>query len=85
VSNPTAGRRKPSKSFKRIVKAAGEFVLDYSESAASDGDSPCWFIGRGRVAGNTSPIPSGLHYTPREAWKAAAIALGLVGKDETHA
>jgi hypothetical protein len=40
-------------------------------------NSPCWFVGRGRVPGNTQSIPSGLHKTPREAWRAAAVALGL--------
>lgn len=67
---------KPSKSYKYAVKAAGNFVLDYSEVMRGKGE-PCWFIGRGRVAGNTSPIPSGLHATPREAWKAAAIVLDI--------
>lgn len=65
---------KPRKSYKYAVKAVGDFVLDYSEYMRNTG-APCWFIGRGRVAGNTSPIPSGLHSTPRKAWEAAAIAL----------
>ncbi len=69
--------KKPSKSYKHLVKAHGDFVLDYLESRRRVGLLPYWFIGRGRVAGNTSPIPSGLHNTPREAWKAAAEALGL--------
>lgn len=73
---------KPSKQYKHLVKAAGEFVLDYSEHMKSRGE-PYWFIGRGQVAGNTTPIPSGLHSTPREAWKAAAVSLGLV--KEHHA
>lgn len=60
-------------SSKAAVKAKGEFVLDYVESFR--GIRPCWFIGRGRIAGNTSPIPSGLHSTPRQAWRAAEIAL----------
>jgi hypothetical protein len=64
-----------SKQYKYMVKAHGDFVLDYVESFR--GVKPCWFVGRGSVAGNTTPIPSGLHATPREAWKAAAIALGL--------
>ena len=68
--------KKVSKSHKYAVKALGEFVLDYSESMRSSG-RPQWFIGRGRVAGNTQPIPSGLHETPRKAWQAAAIALGV--------
>ena len=67
---------KISKRYKYIVKASGDFVLDYVESFK--GIQPCWFIGRGRVAGNTSPIPSGLHSTPLQAWEAAAKALGLV-------
>jgi hypothetical protein len=67
---------KASKSYKYAVKALGEFVLDYSEHFRQEG-KPSWFIGRGTVAGNTQPIPSGLHRTPREAWKAAAIALGV--------
>lgn len=67
---------KPSKAYKYLVKAHGEFVLDYSEWKRKAGEAS-WFIGRGRVAGNTSAIPSGLHKTPREAWKAAAIALKL--------
>lgn len=65
-----------SRSSKAAVKASGEFVLDYSEFFRAAGRS-CYFIGRGRVAGNTSPIPSGLHSTPRQAWRAAEIALGL--------
>lgn len=68
--------RKVSKEFKYLVKSAGEFVLDYSECMRKQ-NAPSWFIGRGRVAGNTQPIPSGLHSTPRAAWQAAAIALGL--------
>ncbi len=67
---------KTPKSYKYAVKALGNFVLDYSELAHGLG-KPYWFIGRGTCAGNTSPIPSGLHRTPREAWKAAAIALGV--------
>ena len=61
-------------SSKAVVKAQGEFVLDYSELMRYRG-RPCWFIGRGRVAGNTSPIPSGLHRTPRRAWQAAEAVL----------
>lgn len=68
---------KPSKSFKYLVKAHGEFTLDYSESMR-DAGRPAWFIGRGRVAGNTAPIPSGLHHSPRKAWEAAAKALNLI-------
>ena len=68
---------KPSKTFKYAVKAHGDFVLDYVESFRKAGRD-CWFIGHGRVPGNTEPIPSGLHKTPRGAWKAAAAALGLV-------
>jgi hypothetical protein len=68
--------KKVSKQFKYIVKAHGEFVLDYSEVMRIQ-NSPCWFVGRGRVPGNTQSIPSGLHKTPREAWRAAAVALGL--------
>ena len=64
--------------YKGIVKQHGEFVLDYSEIARNRSE-PQWFIGRGRVAGNTSPIPSGLHATPRQAWRAAAFKLGLAG------
>lgn len=68
----------PSKAYKYIgiVKSAGDFVLEYSEYQRALGN-PCWYIGRGSVPGNTTPIPSGLHSTPRLAWKAAAIALGL--------
>jgi hypothetical protein len=62
-------------SYKKAVKATGDFVLDYVESFR--GKQPCLFIGAGRVAGNTRPIPSGLHATPRKAWKAAAQTLGL--------
>lgn len=62
--------------YKKLVKEHGEFVLDYSEFSLKNG-YPCWFVGRGRVAGDTAPIPSGLHKTPAEAWKAAAIALRL--------
>jgi len=68
--------KKISKEYKYKVKSMGDFVLDYSEHLHSQG-KPAWFIGRGRVAGNTSPIPSGLHRTPREAWRAAAVALGV--------
>ena len=69
--------KKASKSHKYAVKASGDYVLDYSEAMRNAG-FPHWFIGRGRVAGNTQPIPSGLHRTPREAWKAAAVALQLI-------
>ena len=69
---------KPSKQYKYLVKAQGDFVLDYSEHVRNSGKNCYWFIGRGRVAGNTTPIPSGLHATPRQAWRAAALALGLV-------
>jgi hypothetical protein len=69
--------KKPSKTFKYLVKAHGPFVLDYVESFKARGIPCCWFVGRGTVAGNTVPIPSGLHKTPRAAWRAAAIALGL--------
>ena len=68
---------KISKRYKYLVKASGDFVLDYSELTRKEG-KPCWFIGRGRVAGNTSPIPSGLHSTPRQAWEAAAKVLGVI-------
>jgi hypothetical protein len=68
--------KKVSKSYKYLVKAQGEFVLDYSEYFRREG-KPHWFIGRGRVAGNTTAISSGLYKTPREAWRAAAIALGV--------
>jgi hypothetical protein len=68
---------KPSKGFKYLVKAHGDFTLDYSEFMRNAGCS-AWFIGRGRVAGNTTPIPSGLHHSPRKAWEAAAKALNLV-------
>lgn len=68
---------KISHHFKPLVKAHGDFVLDYSESARKV-NAPCWYVGRGEVAGNTVPIPSGLHQTPRQAWRAAAVALGLV-------
>jgi hypothetical protein len=61
-------------SYKNAVKKMGNFVLDYVESLRGTGQ-PCWFVGRGRVAGNTSPIPSGLHSTPRKAWRAAFVAL----------
>lgn len=67
---------KPEKSFKFLVQTHGDYVLDYSEHMKAQG-KPCWFIGAGRVAGNTTPIPSGFHETPRKAWYAAAIALGL--------
>lgn len=69
--------KKASKSNKYLVKASGDFVLDYSEFMRLRGD-PQWFIGRGRVAGNTTPIPSGLHSTPRQAWEAAAKRLKLI-------
>ena len=62
-------------SYKKAVQTYGDFVLDYVESFR--GKQPCFFIGRGRVAGNTTPIPSGLHATPREAWRAAAYKLNL--------
>jgi hypothetical protein len=68
--------KKVSRQFKHLVKAHGEFVLDYVEACKATG-RPYWFVGRGRAPGNTSPIPSGLHKTPREAWRAAAVALGL--------
>ena len=71
-----AKERKPSKGYKYAVKAAGPYVLDYVESLRDTG-RPFWFIGRGNVPGNTTPIPSGLHHTPRKAWQAAAEALGL--------
>lgn len=58
------------------MKAAGDYVLDYSEHMRRVGEL-CWYVGRGRAAGNTAPIPSGLHRTPREAWAAAAVVLGL--------
>ena len=64
------------KSFKRAVQKRGSYVLDYSELCRSLG-LPCWFIGKGRVAGNTAPIVAGLYKTPREAWKAAALTLGI--------
>jgi hypothetical protein len=73
MSKPT---KKISKMYKYKVKSMGDFVLDYSEISRNQG-RPCWFVGCGRVAGNTSPIPSGLHSTPRAAWRAAAIALGV--------
>ena len=69
--------KKASKSHKYAVKASGDYVLDYSE-AMRDAGRPHWFIGRGRVAGNTQPIPSGLHHSPRKAWEAAAKALNLI-------
>jgi hypothetical protein len=62
-------------SYKKAVQAKGEYVLDYVESLPLT--EARYFIGKGRVAGNTSPIPSGLHETPRQAWKAAALALKL--------
>lgn len=65
---------KISKLHKYAVKALGDFVLDYSEVMRDQG-RPFWFIGRGTCAGNTQPIPSGLHHTPRAAWKAAHEAL----------
>jgi hypothetical protein len=61
-------------SYKNAVKKMGDFVLDYVESFRTIG-KPCWFVGRGRVAGNTAPIPSGLHSSPRKAWRAAFVAL----------
>lgn len=65
-------------SYKKAVQAHGEYVLDYvGANCTAWGDPPCWFIGRGRVAGNTVPIPSGLHATPRQAWQAAAVTLKL--------
>jgi len=65
-------------SYKKAVQAHGEYVLDHNEYVESlCGIRPGWFIGRGRVAGNTAPIPSGLHATPRQAWKAAATVLKL--------
>jgi len=66
--------KKLKRSFKARVQPMGEYVLDYSESLRERG-LPCWFIGKGRVAGNTTPIPSGLHATPRQAWKGAYVAL----------
>lgn len=71
-------RSKPSKQYKYLVQAQGDYVLDYVESFR--GRRPCWYIGRGKVAGNTTPIPSGLHSTPREAWRAAAVALGCLAE-----
>lgn len=62
-------------SYKKLVQDSGEFVLDYVESRSAG--QPRWFVGRGRVAGNTAPLPSGLHATPRLAWYAAAQKLGL--------
>jgi hypothetical protein len=63
-------------SYKKAVQAHGEYVLDYVESLRfAEAHPPCWFIGKGRVAGNTSPIPSGLHPSPRLAWQAAARIL----------
>ena len=69
-------------SYKKAVHAHGEYVLDYVESFRglrnNDGTlRPCFFVGKGRVAGNTAPIPSGLHTTPRKAWQSAAIVLKL--------
>ena len=71
-------KAKPSKQYryKYMVKAHGGYVLDCVESF--HGKKPSLFIGRGEVAGNTMPIPSGLHATARQAWEAAAIALRLV-------
>ena len=69
--------KKQSMSYKSLVQSHGDFVLDYSEFFRNRGHKMCWFIGRGKVAGSTSPIPSGLHATPQKAWKAAAVALGL--------
>lgn len=68
--------RKIKRGGKAEVKALGSYILDYSEVMRNQ-DKPCWFIGKGRVAGNTAPIPSGLHSTPRAAWRAAAIKLGV--------
>ena len=65
----------PNKSYKALVMSSGEFVLDYVEYVKPG--EPRWFVGRGRVAGNTAPIPSGLHKTQKQAWKAAAEVLGL--------
>ena len=69
--------KKASKSYKYAVKASGDYVLDYSE-AMRRVKAPCWFVGRGTCAGNTHPIPSGLHNSPRKAWEAAAKALKLI-------
>ena len=69
-------QKKVSKKYKYLVKSHGDFVLDFSEFMRNK-KAPCWFIGHGTCAGNTNPIPSGLHSTPREAWRAAAVALGL--------
>ena len=63
-------------SYKSAVKAKGDYVLDYVESFL--GRRPCYFIGKGRVAGNTTPIKHALQQTPRQAWKAAAMALRLL-------
>lgn len=68
--------KKVPKRYKYAVKEQGEFVLDYSEVARMNG-MPQWFIGRGKVAGNTTPLSCGLHRTPRLAWKAAATLLGV--------
>ena len=68
-------------SYKSAVKKMGTFVLDYSEFFRA-AEKPCWFVGRGRVAGNSSPIPSGLHATPRQAWKAAYVA--LLAKEQSN-
>ena len=62
-------------SHKKAVKLKGDYVLDYVESLPLT--EARYFIGKGRVAGNTSPIPSGLHLTPRKAWQAAAKALNI--------
>lgn len=69
--------KKQPMSYKSLVQSHGDFVLDYSEFHRNKGSKNIWFIGLGKVAGNTFPIPSGLHATPRQAWKAAAVALGL--------
>jgi hypothetical protein len=65
------------KSPKQLVQAHGEFVLDYVEHFKRQG-FPSFYVGRGKVAGNTSPIPSGLHNTPAQAWKAAASVLEVL-------
>ena len=62
-------------SYKKAVQSKGEYVLDYVESLPLN--EARFFVGKGRVAGNTNPSPSGLHHTPRQAWKAAAKALKL--------
>lgn len=70
-----AEQKKRRGSYKQQVQATGDFVIDYVESVPPG--QPRWYVGRGRVAGNSSPIPSGLHTTQRMAWKAAAEVLGL--------